>query len=130
MLQVSNKKFIEVQDWDNLVRETYGKLYSFQQQDGCQNRGTVDLYISKEEVEDYYPETIPYKINGNIMGVKFETWLNTNVEDIDNNHPENTPSSNRLYWHRNFYPNIEVLANDLCKKGLIEEGQYVLHIDW
>ena len=45
MIKVSNKKFIEVQDWDNLVSETYGKIYSFQQQDDCKSRGIEDISV-------------------------------------------------------------------------------------
>lgn len=35
MLKYNNTKLIELCDWDNLVKETYGRPYSFQQQYGC-----------------------------------------------------------------------------------------------
>lgn len=41
MLKYTNKKVISVQDWDELVQETYGKPYSFQQQNGCQDREII-----------------------------------------------------------------------------------------
>ena len=64
MIKFTNKKIIEVNDWDDLVTKTYGKPYSFQQQDDCKSRGVENISISIEEVEDYYPENIPFKING------------------------------------------------------------------
>ena len=33
-------------------------------------------------------------------------------------------------WERNFYPNIQAVANDLYKKGLLETGDYWIDIDW
>lgn len=34
-----NVVIMDVQEWDALVTSTYGKPYSFQQQDGCKERG-------------------------------------------------------------------------------------------
>lgn len=34
-----------------------------------------------------------------------------------------------LFWERNFYPDINTLANDLYKKGLIKKGEYLIVID-
>jgi hypothetical protein len=34
MLKVNNIKQIDVQDWDELVQETYNRPYMLQQQDG------------------------------------------------------------------------------------------------
>ena len=36
---------IELQDWDDLVEKTYGRPYSFQQQDDCKERGTHELTV-------------------------------------------------------------------------------------
>lgn len=35
MIKTKSVKIIEVNDFDNLVSKTYGRTYSFQQQDGC-----------------------------------------------------------------------------------------------
>lgn len=129
-LKISNRKLIEVSDWDKLVEETYGKPYSFQQQDGCKDRGIINITISKEEVDDTYPDEIPFEINGEEMGVSFKTWLNTTKEDINNKNPESYPGQNILFWERNFYPDLYVVANDMCKKGLIEAGDYSININW
>lgn len=133
MLKYINKKVIDSFDWDKLVKETYNKPYCFQQQDGCKHRGTHYISIPceyAEEFDEQMNENIPFKINGEIMGVKFQTWLNTTQEDINSNNPELYKNANKLFWERNFYPCIEILANDLYKKRLIEEGEYIIDIDW
>lgn len=128
MLKYNAKKVIGVQDWDNLVEETYNKPYSFQQQEGCQERGNVYITINKEEVEDEFTnDTLPEEINGEEMGVSFAAWLAKDPK---------APVAGRidyaisLFWERNFYPSLQVIANDLCRKGLIEEGDYTINIDW
>lgn len=69
-------KQIDVSDWDNLVRKTYGKEYNFQQQNGCQGRGIFNLTIpSKYSEEEEMNDSIPEVVNGEEMGVKFEVWL-------------------------------------------------------
>ena len=39
MIKFREQKIIAVKDWDNLVKETYGRQYAFQQQDDCRERG-------------------------------------------------------------------------------------------
>ena len=129
-LKISTKQFIEVADWDRLVDDTYGKPYSLQQQDGCMDRGTITLRVPIPESIDTYPEEIPLEINSDEMGVKFETWLNTSISDISSRLPESYSNYSNLFWERNFYPNLQILANDLHSKGLIDEGEYLINIDW
>ena len=129
VLKISKKNVINVNDWDDLVIKTYGKPYSFQQQDDCQPRGTVGITIPDEAYEEEdMNDSIPESVNGNEMGVKFEVWL-----ERDPNKP--LPESEEkwmidLFWGRNFYPNLQTVANDLHKKGLIEAGEYLIDIDW
>lgn len=150
MIKFTSVKMIHVNDWDKLVSNTYGKPYSFQQQEGCQPRGVVNITIPDETYEEQMNNSIPEVINGTEMGVKFEVWLKR-----DPNEPLN-PSKEELekcgyYWgktaddaikwkqdkshinmffERNFYPNIQSVANDLYEKGLIEAGNYSIKIDW
>jgi len=63
------------------------------------------------------------------MGVSFASWLKRN--------PKSPLSSGRkdasgidLWWSRNFYPDIQMVANDLHAKGLLEAGEYTIDIDW
>lgn len=129
-IKISSKKFIEVNDWDKLVIDTYGKPYSFQQQNGCKERGVSYLTIPSNFTNDEdFSDSIPEVINGEEMGVKFDVWLNTDpVTHKTNNNWDDWEVT--LFWERNFYPCVYTLANDLYNKGLIEVGEYAIDIDW
>lgn len=125
-----NVKMVSVQDWDKLIKNTYGRPYSFQQQKGCKSRGIFKISIpSKYTEDDEMHDSVPEEVNGSIMGVKFEKWLEC---DPEQQIPESTDNDYmlRLFWHRNFYPDIYTVANDLYKKGLLETGKYIIDIDW
>jgi hypothetical protein len=151
MIKSKTVKMIDVSDWDKLVEKTYGRPYSFQQQDGCKGRGTFNLTVPADEsCDDEMNDTIPEIINGGIMGVKFEKWLerdpneplNPTKEELtkcsyywektkkDELKWKQDKSHIKLFWERNFYPDVYTVANDLYEKGLIEAGDYVIDIDW
>jgi hypothetical protein len=146
-MRIKTVKQIDVSDWDDLVIETYGKIYSFQQQDGCKPRGIETISTSEKYLEDFENDAIPEIVNGEKMGISFKTWL-----ERDPNSPLN-PSDTELkkcsyywgedkeewksdksnigfFWYRNFYPHANAIANDLYKRGLLEEGEYQIVIDW
>lgn len=150
MIKIKNVKMIDVSDWDELVSNTYGKIYSFQQQNGCQPRGIVKLTIpddnwEEEEMNERIPEIINDEQN---MGVKFDVWLKRNPKAPLNPSDDELKACNyyydtsdrdkwckdighiNLFWERNFYPCLQSVANDLHKKGLIEAGDYSIEIDW
>lgn len=120
---------IDVSDWDQLVSDTYGRPYNFQQQDGCKDRGTFGMTIPSDCSEDIdMPDSIPEKINGDGMGVNFKAWLKRDPKKAIGH--ENGACSISLFWDRNFYPDVHEVANDLHKKGLIDAGDYIIDIDW
>lgn len=149
-IKTKNHKVIELGDWDDLVIETYGRMYSFQQQDGCQGRGNVKLTIPDTDNDSEMHDKIPEIINGEIMGVKFATWLERDPKAPLNPSDKELKSCNyywgkteqdktswkqdesniRMFYDRNFYPDLQTVANDLHKKGLIEAGEYIIEIDW
>jgi len=124
---------IEVQDWDALVEETYGRPYSFQQQDGCKNRGIEEITVSSEEGYDYENDTVPEVVNHKDMGVSFAAWLKRDPKQPLSNEEDDCREDQwaiDMWWERNFYPSVEMIANDLHKKGLLEAGEYTINIDW
>ncbi len=129
MLKVKSVQMIEVQDWDGLVEETYGRPYSFQQQDGCKDRGTFDLTVP-EECEDSDVDSIPDKVNGREMGVSFKAWLARDPKEWNGDPEDNSEWCIRMFWERNFYPDVQLIANDLHTKGLLPAGKYIINIDW
>lgn len=126
-LPVSDKKVIKLRDWDELVKETYGRPYSFQQQDGCQDRGMFELTVPDEEAEDFENSTVPEIVNDSDMGVSFAAWL---ARDPKQPLPNEAAWALDLWWGRNFYPNVQTVANDLHAKGLLDAGEYLIEIDW
>jgi peptidoglycan hydrolase-like protein with peptidoglycan-binding domain len=129
MIKAKKKQVISVQDWDDLVEKTYGKVYSFQQQEGCKPRGTFELTVPPDHVEDYENDTVPEVINGDEMGVSFAAWLARDPKEWNGGRLEDA-SYLDLFWMRNFYPDVEMVATDLYNKGLLPAGEYLIDIDW
>lgn len=128
MIKTSQKSIIEVSDWDKLVSETYGRTYSFQQQDDCKSRGIEYLTVPCEHPEDYENDSLPEEVNGEEMGVSFAAWLARDPKEWAN---PNAPSYEiDMFWERNFYPHVEMIVNDLHAKGLLPAGEYGINIDW
>jgi hypothetical protein len=130
MIKFKNIKTIDVSDWDDLVQKTYGRPYSFQQQDGCKERQTVHISVPVKNYEDFKNDAIPEIVNGNKMGVSFKAWLERDPKQLLSNKDYQSSWSLGLWWDRNFYPHVEMIINDLHSKGLIEAGEYVIDIDW
>lgn len=153
MIKFSERKVIDCSDWDNLVEKTYGKPYTFQQQDGCQSRGIVTINIPEDNTEEEAEmnDSIPEIINSersDEMGVKFDVWLARDLKSPLNPSKKELESCNyyysssdrkqwcedkshiNMFYERNFYPNLQTVANDLYKKGLIEAGEYDIKIYW
>lgn len=129
MISTRTELVIDVGDWDKLVTETYQRPYSFQQQDGCKDRQRVRITVP-EDAWDYDNESIPEVVNGDEMGVSFKAWLERDpAQKIPNPHSFGYDGT-ALFWTRNFYPDVQMVANDLYAKGLIEAGDYVIDIDW
>jgi hypothetical protein len=129
MIKYTKTNMIKVQDWDDLVVKTYGRPYKFQQQMGCQDRGTYHLQVPSASNDNLMHDSIPEEINGDVMGVKFAVWLTRDPKQPVAGDIEDQWNTD-LFWERNFYPDIETVANDLHKKGLIEAGEYVININW
>ena len=127
MIRTLTEKVIDVQDQDDLVIETYGRPYAFQQQDGCKERQLVPITVP-DECDDFENDTVPEIVNGDEMGVSFKAWL---ARDPKTPLPDRDDTFGlTLWWERNFYPDVQMIANDLYEKGLIEAGDYMINIDW
>ena len=105
-----------------------GRVYNFQQQNGCKDRGIYYFTVPIEDyyIEDYEREEIPEEVNGEIKGVSFKAWLERDP---------NTPNflekyRHELFWDRNFYPHVSMIIKDLENKGILKEGEYIINIDW
>jgi hypothetical protein len=119
---------IDCQDLDELIVETYGRPFNFQQQDGCKSRGVDHIVVPVSDPYDYENDTIPEEVNGDKMGVSFAAWL---ARDPKQKLPSDDYEwSLDLFWSRNFYPNLDMVVNDLHARGLLPAGEYQIVIDW
>jgi hypothetical protein len=127
MIRVKNQKVIDVGDFDALVEKTYGRPFSFQQQDGCKERQRVHITVPEHD-NDFQNDTIPEEVNGEEMGVSFAAWLARDPKawSVADDYPWRV----RMFWERNFYPDVQMVVNDLHAKGLFPAGEYVIDIDW
>lgn len=131
MIKYKNTKIINLFDFDKLVQETYNRPYSFQQQDGCKDRGIYQFEVPNKWVfEDFENDSLPEVVNGDEMGVSFKAWLERDPKQKLSNPEDQQSWSIDLWWERNFYPNVDMIIDDLYKKGLIESGEYSIKIDW
>ena len=133
-LKIRTEQIIDLCDWDKLVKDTYKKPYSFQQQNGCRGRGMFSLCVP-DEAEDtsvvVIPEVlevIPEVLTGDEMGVSFSAWLKRDPKTPVKGERESWYIE--TFWERHFYPDIQIIANDLYNKGLLDAGSYLIDIDW
>lgn len=125
------EQVIDVSDWDQLVTDTYGRPYSFQQQDGCKERQRVGITVPDEYADDYNNDTVPEVVNHDEMGVSFAAWLARDPKQpLKSDDDWDNKFGLSLWWDRNFYPSVQMVANDLHAKGLIPAGNYTIDIDW
>ena len=126
-MKIRDVKMIDVSEWDQLVIDTYGRPYSFQQQEDCKSRGTFEITVPAE-AEDYERESVPEIVNHSEMGVSFFAWIARDPKAplADGS----TDYSLGLWWDRNFYPSVQMIANDLHARGLLAAGEYTIDIDW
>lgn len=125
MLKFENRKVIRVDDFNRFVERTYGRPYNFQQQDGCKPRGTFRFKVP-DIADDYENETISNGIDSEDMGVSFKAWLERDPKECKGFARHYLD----MFWERNFYPEFQMVANDLYNKGLLEAGEYYIEIDW
>ena len=117
-------------DFDDLVVETYGRPYCYQQQDGCRDRGTYCLDVPTEPC-DRQADSIPEVVNGDTIGVSFSAWLARDPKaPIGDDADAGDDYRIELFWHRSFYPDVSMVVNDLHARGLLPAGEYIMTIDW
>jgi hypothetical protein len=76
---------------------------------------------------------VPEIVNHDKQGVSFRAWLKRDPnKPLGDEEPDkgNNKTYINMWWERNFYPDIQMVANDLHSKGLLEAGEYIINIDW
>jgi len=127
-MKIRTEQVIDVDEWDKFVEKTYGRKYQFQQQDGCKDRGSWRFAVPSKDTDDFENDSILEIVNGPERGVSFAAWLARDPKKPIPNRRDDWELD--LWWSRNFYPNFQMVANDLYEKGLLEKGHYTINIDW
>lgn len=127
-MKIRTEQVIDYSEWDKFVEKTYKRPYKFQQQDGCKSRGSWRFKVPNKETYEYENDTVPEIVNGKEMGVSFAAWLARDPKQPILN--QRYDFELELWWQRNFYPDFQMVANDLYKKGLLEKGNYTISLDW
>lgn len=126
-LEYENLRVIENYKWNEFISSIYNLPYNYQQQNDRQNTNFEFNIPNDLEEEDLGSDSIPYEVNGEDECVKFDTWKNSDFEEIGKNFEYEVET--KLFYERNFYPSIFQILNDLYNRGLIEEGDYLIRID-
>lgn len=107
-------------EFSDLVRKIYGRPYQFQQQGDMMGQDTIYRFsVPATPLGDHW------------QAVPFQQWL-----DADPPTPatdggfDRDRFSEELRWDREFYPEVEDVINDLHRRGLIDEGEYAMHVWW
>ena len=130
MIEYTSVRTIDLEEWDGVIEETYGRPYSFQQQDHRKDRGIHTFDVPRARPYDYKNDTVPEKVNHADMGVSFKAWLERDPKQAIPMEGNHSFHSTHMWWARNFYPSVDMVINDLYAKGLIEAGNYQINIDW
>lgn len=127
-MEMKTVKIVGDGDWDELVSSTYGRIYNFQQQDDCKERQTVYFSVPFGYPDDFENDVVPEVVNDPEMGVSFKAWLERDPKQPLTNQEYDFELS--MWWERNFYPTLDMVANDLHDKGMLPAGDYGIKIDW
>lgn len=130
---MKNVTLVDHEEWDELVRQTYGKPYWVQQQNGCWLNGSSIEFSVPGEPNDYDAKSIKEIVNGLEKGVSFRSWLDRDPKKPLKDEEESRASDKfclDIFWARSFYPDLQTVANDLHERGLLPAGDYVISIKW
>lgn len=109
MLKTQTVQLIWEKDFSELVAKTYGRPYRYQQQN-LDGQETIFKFSVLKEYDDS---------SVSVASDEITTWLNDPREfkyDFE--------------YERESYPDFYLLLIDLKQRGLIEPGDYALHIWW
>lgn len=110
ILQGQVVTLIDESEFSALVTKIYGRPYRFQQQGDMKCQDTIETF------------SVPSEEYGGWTGPSLTEWQIAPPPDGD--------FKEELRWHRDFYPELEVVVNDLYARGLIAAGDYALHVWW
>lgn len=124
-----NLTIISDQEFDELVEKTYGKPYAFQRQDGCRDQNTY-YFTVPDYFEDFADDEIPESLNSRICKVTFSAWLDRDPRQILALEKDTSVEDIRRWWEEYFYPDPQMIFNDLCARNILPSGEYGIDVYW
>ena len=121
MIKSKIKHVISSAAWNKQVSKIYGRPYSIEDQ--FEFNRVLEFKVPNRSF-DFANETVEENEDTKETGVNFKSWITRDPDQKIGSDPRAFVTT--LWWYRAFYPDIEVLANDLFKKGLLERGEYVI----
>lgn len=121
MIKSKIKHVISSAAWNKQVSKIYGRPYSIEDQ--FEFNRVLGFKVPNRSF-DFANETVEENEDTKETGVNFKSWIARDPDQKIGSDP--CAFVTTLWWYRAFYPDIEVLANDLFKKGLLERGEYVI----
>lgn len=109
-LKSETVKLIWESDFSKLVSETYGRPYQFQQQGDMMGQDTIYKFSIPDATWHPTPEDAAKDI---------QEWINDPRE-----------FKYEFEAERECYPPIESVIVDLHERGIIDPGDYALHVWW
>jgi hypothetical protein len=107
-LKIQNIKLVDCFELDELATRTFGRRYSsLESGNGEYNNGSVE-FVS-------VPDRYPYQ--GDLT---VEQWLATPLPDQGPPH----------YGQEYDLPSVRTVMDELGKRGIIEPGEYAVHLHW
>lgn len=104
-------KYIDMSDWNDLIETVYGERpYHVQQQDFLPQDSVIFAEVPCDWLEEDLEENL-------------EIWLSRPL-------PAEGDSIARMEFERESTVSVDALLFDLHKRGLVDEGKYLIHIWW
>lgn len=124
-------------DWSRLVTQVFGKPYQFQQQGEMHGQNSIYAFTVPENFDDWDIEGVDRDIQEWLTKEMPRTETHPAVKDgqvvyVERDRDEWPPRdlTVKLWWLRENYPDFDVVMCALARKGLIDPGEYALHIWW
>lgn len=110
-------------EFSQLVRDTYGRPYQLQQQDGCLGQETIVSVKVPDKPRTWLADDAG-------RPPTLEVWVAATPPEPMTDAWDGDLHREHLRWHREFYPELQDVVNDLHRRGLMAAGEYVIHIWW
>lgn len=117
-IRVQDVKLIHESELSKRVAEMFERPYQLQQQGDMLGQDSV--VIADVPAEPEFDLDLP----------SFLEWSTRDVNLEPPGESWHYPWQRELWWHREFYPDLQEVLNELHRLGELPEGKYAIHVWW